>query len=305
MVAGCLTRSQRDLGRLAPTHFEAPTGQRHPIRYDGDEPLLSIRVQELFGLKTHPAIGGGRLPLVLELISPGTPADPDDAGPSRFLDRSRGRMCAPTCGDAIRNIPGRRTRPMPRRRPAQSRAAHEPRQATVDVPIVRIMHRTISDLSHDEPATSPHVAAADASYACGGSPSAASRLRWSIVAFWLRFPLPLAACAGADRAALAWSTAYLTVRYPPAHRLEPVSALALLGARSGAVDGAAVHHRRAFQSVCAAASACRSSSLVGLAAAAAQHRAGLPCRARHHGAGLHAVSAAVVSGRRAGGASRC
>ncbi|KQY25792.1 ATP-dependent helicase HrpB [Rhizobium sp. Root482] len=61
----------RDLGRLAPTHFEAPTGQRHPIRYDGDEPVLSIRVQELFGLKTHPAIGGGRLPLLLELVSPG------------------------------------------------------------------------------------------------------------------------------------------------------------------------------------------------------------------------------------------
>ncbi|MDQ0318277.1 ATP-dependent helicase HrpB [Pararhizobium capsulatum DSM 1112] len=61
----------RDLPKLAPTHFEAPTGQRHPIHYDGDEPLLSIRVQELFGLKNHPAIGGGRLPLVLELISPG------------------------------------------------------------------------------------------------------------------------------------------------------------------------------------------------------------------------------------------
>ncbi|WP_349436559.1 ATP-dependent helicase HrpB [Pararhizobium sp. A13] len=61
----------RDLTRLAPTHFEAPTGQRHPIRYDGDEPVLSIRVQELFGLKVHPSIGGGRLPLLLELISPG------------------------------------------------------------------------------------------------------------------------------------------------------------------------------------------------------------------------------------------
>ncbi len=61
----------RDLARLAPTHFEAPTGQRHPIRYDGDEPVLSIRVQELFGLKSHPSIGGGRLPLLLELISPG------------------------------------------------------------------------------------------------------------------------------------------------------------------------------------------------------------------------------------------
>ncbi|PJI40090.1 MAG: ATP-dependent helicase HrpB [Rhizobium sp.] len=61
---------QRELDRLAPTHFTAPTGQNHPIRYDGAEPMLSIRVQELYGLKTHPAIGGGKLPLVLELTSP-------------------------------------------------------------------------------------------------------------------------------------------------------------------------------------------------------------------------------------------
>jgi len=61
---------QRDLSRLAPTHFEAPTGQRHPIQYEGEEPVLTIRVQELFGLKQHPAIAGGRLPLLLELTSP-------------------------------------------------------------------------------------------------------------------------------------------------------------------------------------------------------------------------------------------
>jgi ATP-dependent helicase HrpB len=61
---------QRELNRLAPTHFEAPTGQRHPIHYDGEEPTLTIRVQELFGLRQHPAIGGGRLPLLLELTSP-------------------------------------------------------------------------------------------------------------------------------------------------------------------------------------------------------------------------------------------
>lgn len=61
---------RHDLARLAPTHFEAPTGQRHPIRYDGEEPVLAIRVQELFGLKTHPAVAGGKLPLLLELTSP-------------------------------------------------------------------------------------------------------------------------------------------------------------------------------------------------------------------------------------------
>ncbi|OLP60448.1 ATP-dependent helicase HrpB [Xaviernesmea oryzae] len=61
---------QRRLGELAPTHFEAPTGQRHPIHYDGEEPTLSIRVQELYGLTRHPTIGGGRRPLLLELLSP-------------------------------------------------------------------------------------------------------------------------------------------------------------------------------------------------------------------------------------------
>ena len=55
----------------APTHFEAPTGQRHPIDYDGaGAPALHIRVQELYGLKTHPSIANGRLPLPLHLLSP-------------------------------------------------------------------------------------------------------------------------------------------------------------------------------------------------------------------------------------------
>jgi ATP-dependent helicase HrpB len=42
----------------------------HAIHYDGDEPKLVIRVQELYGLKQHPTIGGGKLPLLLELTSP-------------------------------------------------------------------------------------------------------------------------------------------------------------------------------------------------------------------------------------------
>ena len=62
--------AQRELDRLAPTHFDTPAGQRHPIQYDGEEPTLSVRVQELFGLKAHPVIGGGKLPLLLELTSP-------------------------------------------------------------------------------------------------------------------------------------------------------------------------------------------------------------------------------------------
>jgi ATP-dependent helicase HrpB len=42
-----------------------------PIDYDAEEgPKLAIRVQELFGLDRHPAIAGGRVPLVVELLSP-------------------------------------------------------------------------------------------------------------------------------------------------------------------------------------------------------------------------------------------
>ncbi|MBS0269128.1 MAG: ATP-dependent helicase HrpB [Proteobacteria bacterium] len=55
----------------APTHFEAPTGNRFALDYDvADAPALHIRVQELFGLKEHPTIARGRLPLTLHLLSP-------------------------------------------------------------------------------------------------------------------------------------------------------------------------------------------------------------------------------------------
>ncbi|MBY0224226.1 MAG: ATP-dependent helicase HrpB [Hyphomicrobium sp.] len=63
--------AKRKLDAEAPTHFVAPTGNRHPIEYDGPgAPALSIRVQELYGLKEHPSIAGGRLPLTLNLLSP-------------------------------------------------------------------------------------------------------------------------------------------------------------------------------------------------------------------------------------------
>ncbi|WP_294641018.1 ATP-dependent helicase HrpB [uncultured Aureimonas sp.] len=60
----------RRLDELAPSHFTAPTGSHLPIRYEAEGPVLAVRVQELFGLSRHPAIAGGRLPLILELLSP-------------------------------------------------------------------------------------------------------------------------------------------------------------------------------------------------------------------------------------------
>ena len=61
----------RRLDAEAPTHFEAPTGSRVPIDYEAEGgPKISIRVQELFGLRSHPTIAGGKIPLVIELLSP-------------------------------------------------------------------------------------------------------------------------------------------------------------------------------------------------------------------------------------------
>ena len=62
---------QRRLAAEAPTHFTAPTGTRVPIDYAAEGgPKISIRVQELFGLAQHPAIAGGKLPLLIALLSP-------------------------------------------------------------------------------------------------------------------------------------------------------------------------------------------------------------------------------------------
>ncbi len=62
---------QRRLDAEAPTHFEAPTGSRVAVDYEAEGgPVLAIRVQELFGLSSHPSLANGRVPLVLHLLSP-------------------------------------------------------------------------------------------------------------------------------------------------------------------------------------------------------------------------------------------
>jgi ATP-dependent helicase HrpB len=63
---------RRRLDAEAPTHFTAPTGSSVPVDYEAEQgPTISIRVQELFGLAQHPSLAAGRIPLVIELLSPG------------------------------------------------------------------------------------------------------------------------------------------------------------------------------------------------------------------------------------------
>ncbi|MHB1327593.1 MAG: ATP-dependent helicase HrpB [Gemmatimonadales bacterium] len=62
---------QRRLDRLAPEHYEVPTGSRIRIDYsDPSAPVLPVRLQEMFGEQTTPRIADGRIPLTVHLLSP-------------------------------------------------------------------------------------------------------------------------------------------------------------------------------------------------------------------------------------------
>jgi ATP-dependent helicase HrpB len=70
-MASLLDWKQRTaLDTLAPTHLMVPSGSRIAIDYDAEAPVLAVRLQEMFGLAETPAIAGGRVRLVLHLLSP-------------------------------------------------------------------------------------------------------------------------------------------------------------------------------------------------------------------------------------------
>lgn len=61
----------RRLDEALPSHFTAPTGSRVRIRYQpGQAPAIPVRIQEMFGLGATPCVADGRVPLVVELLSP-------------------------------------------------------------------------------------------------------------------------------------------------------------------------------------------------------------------------------------------
>ncbi|QUM77694.1 ATP-dependent helicase HrpB [Moritella sp. 24] len=62
---------QQRLDKELPTHFTVPTGSKIKLRYsDNVAPSLPVRIQEMFGQANKPAVANGRVPIVIELLSP-------------------------------------------------------------------------------------------------------------------------------------------------------------------------------------------------------------------------------------------
>ena len=64
---------QQEIERLAPTHLRVPSGSNIRIDYrqGAEAPILSVRLQECFGMTETPTVNDGKQPLLMELLSPG------------------------------------------------------------------------------------------------------------------------------------------------------------------------------------------------------------------------------------------
>lgn len=71
MLRGWLGGRERELERLAPERLDVPSGSRVRLDYAaGDAPVLAVKLQELFGLADTPRVAGGRVPVLIHLLSP-------------------------------------------------------------------------------------------------------------------------------------------------------------------------------------------------------------------------------------------
>ncbi|MES3006675.1 MAG: ATP-dependent helicase HrpB [Pseudomonadota bacterium] len=61
---------QQQLNQLAPTHIGVPSGSQITVDYTGLEPILAVKLQELFGQTHTPTLVNGRVPVLLHLLSP-------------------------------------------------------------------------------------------------------------------------------------------------------------------------------------------------------------------------------------------
>ena len=64
-------KQQQELDQQAPTHLTVPTGSKIHVDYSSLEiPVLAVRLQEMFGQCETPKIAGGKVPVMIHLLSP-------------------------------------------------------------------------------------------------------------------------------------------------------------------------------------------------------------------------------------------
>jgi ATP-dependent helicase HrpB len=73
LVAALGHAGRRTLDRVAPAALEVPSGRTHGLEYSADPaepPVLAVKIQELFGLRTSPTVADGRVRVRLHLLAP-------------------------------------------------------------------------------------------------------------------------------------------------------------------------------------------------------------------------------------------
>ena len=72
---GLAWEARRELEELLPQAIEIPSGRLAKLDYSSGEPVLAVKLQELFGAASTPSVLGGRLSITVQLLSPaGRPA---------------------------------------------------------------------------------------------------------------------------------------------------------------------------------------------------------------------------------------
>jgi len=61
---------RQELNRLLPAKLTIPSGREAALRYDEDEVVLAVKLQEMFGCEAGPTVLNNRLPVTVELLSP-------------------------------------------------------------------------------------------------------------------------------------------------------------------------------------------------------------------------------------------
>jgi ATP-dependent helicase HrpB len=73
--SGLPWEARRELEALLPEAIPIPSGRRARLDYSSGEPVLAVKLQELFGATSTPTVLGGRLAVTVQLLSPaGRPA---------------------------------------------------------------------------------------------------------------------------------------------------------------------------------------------------------------------------------------